>query len=397
MIKGITSNFIHTSPFITEKTWSLYNIDPEDLILIELTGSEEFIALEYLDYSSGSGSLNRVCNISLEQQSTDMAIPEEGISGSGKFLPDQEETNYKTGTYKRLLFDQIYRAFYNSYNNPLELFGMENIDFPLSNTNRFIGNKFLMFTIPRLIFGERLKEQSICIYDHNIDDNVEIVDDGEGNLIAYENLFSKIQEVRSFENEIGFVINPTSSYGTVFGDTFQSYSVRDLGPTVSGLISGSGFSGGWVGSIRLFRFWRVLFHSNNGGNFVGTFEVELYEESGSINYALNMPATASSETLTGNGPAYRAFDGFLSASGNFGWVSLQNSVISQSIGVDLVTPRSIRIFRVASYGTNLDTNARSGNVMELQGSHDGINWVHVWTVTGQTGWVYNTMRTYGDW
>lgn len=202
MIKQLGKNDTLLSPFITEKAWSLYNTNPEELILTETTGSEEPVALEYLDWTSGSPILNRDCNIALEQQSTDLAIPEEGVSGSGKFFPSQEETNYKTGTYKRLLYDQIYRAFYNTYNNPLELFGMENIDFPLSNTNRFLGNEFVMFTIPRLIFGERLKEQSIYLYDQNLDDNIEIVDDGDGNLVATRNLFSKIQEVRNFGNII---------------------------------------------------------------------------------------------------------------------------------------------------------------------------------------------------
>jgi hypothetical protein len=191
------------SPFITVKGWALSNTDPQELLLTEKTGSEEPVALEYMDYTVGdTGSLNRECNIALEQQSTDLAISEEGISGSGKFFPDREAINAKTGNFKRLVHDQTYRAFYNRYNNPLQIFGIDNIDFPLAKNNRYLANKFLMFTIPRLIFGERITENTVVLYDQNFDDNIIINDDGDGNLVAKENLFSKIQEVRDFGNFI---------------------------------------------------------------------------------------------------------------------------------------------------------------------------------------------------
>lgn len=189
------------SPFLTVKGWALSNTDPQELLLTETTGSEEPVALEYMDYTLGdTGSLNRECNIALEQQSTDLAISEEGISGSGKFFPDSEPINEKTGHFKRLVHDQTNRAFYNRYNNPLQIFGIDNIDFPLSQNNRYLANKFLMFTIPRMIFGERIRENTVILHDQNFDDNIIINDDGNGNLVARRNLFSKIQEVRQFGN-----------------------------------------------------------------------------------------------------------------------------------------------------------------------------------------------------
>jgi hypothetical protein len=201
VIKQLGKHDTLMSPFLTVKGWSLYNTEPEELVLTENTSSEEPVALEYIDYTLGdTGSLNRDCNIALEQQSTDLAIPEEGILGSGKFFPDSEPMNEKTGHFKRLIHDQIYRAFYNRYNNPLEIFGVDNIDFPLSKNNRYLADKFLMFTIPRMIFGERIQENTVVLNDENFDDNILISDDGNGNLIARANLFSKIQDVRSFGN-----------------------------------------------------------------------------------------------------------------------------------------------------------------------------------------------------
>lgn len=203
MIKQLSKHDLLISPFITVKSWSLRNTDPQEFVLTENTGSEEPVALEYMDYMLGeTGSLNRECNIVLEQQSTDLAIAEEGISGSGKFFPEREAVNPKTGNYKRLVHDQTYRAFYNRYNNPLQIFGIDNIDFPLAQNNRYLANDFVIFTIPQLIFGERIKENSVVLYDNNFHDNLIIFDDGNGNLIAKSNLFSAIQPIRSFGNYI---------------------------------------------------------------------------------------------------------------------------------------------------------------------------------------------------
>lgn len=202
MIKQLGKQDQLVSPFVAAKAWELFNNDSQDLVLTELTSSEEPIALEFLDFSSGTSSLNRDCNIALEQQSEDLAIPEEGISGSGTFFPQSEEVNTKTGTFKRLLYTQIQKAFYNDYKNPLEIFGMDNIDFPLSETNRFIGNEFVMFTIPRKIFGDHMMEKSVILYDDTFDDNLVIQDDGFGNLLASANLFSKVQEIKKVGNSI---------------------------------------------------------------------------------------------------------------------------------------------------------------------------------------------------
>lgn len=215
MIKQLGKQDLFVSPFVAAKQWELFNVEPQDLVLTELTGSEEMVALEFIDYSdgTGTGSLNSECNIALEQQSDDLAIPEEGVSGSGTFFPDSEEINANTGTFKRLLYTQIQRAFYNDYRNPTEIFGLDNIDLQLSGIDRFISNEFVMFTIPQNVFGDRITEKSVVLYDTNFNDNITIQDDGFGNLMAGDNLFSKVQEIKRFGNSIdnGFASQCTSS------------------------------------------------------------------------------------------------------------------------------------------------------------------------------------------
>lgn len=205
MIKQLKKSDVSLAPFDATKAWELFNIDNPDGILLEpLSGSvplpDTYLTLDYIDYDVGPSPIwSDLCNIALEQQYADQAIFEEGISGSQEFF-DPDGPQNQTGTYKILLYNQIANAFYNNYRNPTQIFGMENIDFPLSQTNRYLADDFRMFTIPRRLFGDKLVEGSIRFYDTAFDDNVNIYDDRVGNLIASQNLFSKVQEVRTLGN-----------------------------------------------------------------------------------------------------------------------------------------------------------------------------------------------------
>lgn len=201
MIKNINPQNFLTTPFVAAKGWNLFNNDNEDLVALEGTGSEFTVALEFFDYSVSPPAVNSSCSIALEQQSNDELEYQEAITGSGTFFPDSEPTN-PDGTYKRLVHSQIASTFYNAYGNPIEILGMDYIDFPLGKTLRNLSESARVFTIPRNIFGERIQENTVFLMDNSLDDNVEIVDDGYQNLIAKTNLFSKVQEVRHLGNVI---------------------------------------------------------------------------------------------------------------------------------------------------------------------------------------------------
>lgn len=223
MIKQINKQNVLTTPFVTIKEWELYNIQNEDSVLIEpyissVQIDDTLVALDFIDYNNGNPLLNRDCNIALEQQETDMAIYQEGINKTGIFYPDNEPKN-NDGTYKRLVYSQINSAFYNKYKNPVQIFGIDYIDFQLSNTIRYIADEFRMFTIPQNIFGERIVPNSVYLYDNSLDDNIEIKDDGFQNLIAGKNLFSKIQEVRGntqSENFINLIVSGSAINNCIY-------------------------------------------------------------------------------------------------------------------------------------------------------------------------------------
>lgn len=215
MLKQLKKTDVMTSPFRATKARELYNVQNPDQVILEQDSASVIIpdtpvALDYVDYITGTPLLNRDCDIALEQQADDLAIYEEGISGSVKtFNSASADKNLNTGTYKELLYNQMYRAFYNDYRNPTEIFGMENVDFQLNKTNLYLADKFRMFTIPRLVMGDKISPGSVQFQDTSFDDNVSVQDDANGNLIAGYDLFSKIQEVRVLSN---WILQGTSSY-----------------------------------------------------------------------------------------------------------------------------------------------------------------------------------------
>jgi hypothetical protein len=234
MIKHINHQNFLTTPFVAAKAWHLYNRDPDDLVILEPTGSEDTVALEYTDYSTDDPFVNAECSIALEQQSGDRLNYQEGVTGSGKFFPTLEPIN-TDGTYKRLVHAQIRQAFYNKYNDPTKIFGLDFIDFPLGQTFRDLSNAIRLFNAPQSIFGERIIENTVVLNDTSMDDNVEVTDDGYQNLVARSNLFSKVQEVRRLGN---IIMDGTASFvcydDNVYVNVYESGSTLTIGGFISG-------------------------------------------------------------------------------------------------------------------------------------------------------------------
>jgi len=208
MIKNINPQNISLTPIVTTKPWNLHNVDNSDLILVD-TGSidDVSIALEYVDYINYSGTgpfpINSDCSIALEQQSSALVNFQVGQSGSGHFNVNVEPKN-GDGTYTRMIYSQIQNTFYNSTNNPVNIFGLDNIDFGLSRTNRHVTDNFLLLNIPRIIFGDKILASSVTLGNLPLDDNISIYDDGYGNMMAGNSIFYKIQEVGDFKNVINY-------------------------------------------------------------------------------------------------------------------------------------------------------------------------------------------------
>lgn len=276
MIKQINHQNISITPFIAVKAWEFFNTDSDAGIAIESStisvDDADTIALEFIDYNIGTNpSLNRQCNIVLEQQADDKLIFEEGVSSSYKSFDTASQPRNYNGSYKSLVYTQISKAFYNNYHNPTQIWGMENIDFPLSRTTRYITNNFRMFTIPRKMFGEKIVEGSVAFYDNSLDDNVDIHDDKFGNLVATNNLFSKVQEVRTLGNTISndpytayyVYSNGILSMKADNGNVYDVYAYNDAGNIM--LEVSQSVSSTSVTNTNLLRF-----RANDGNYYIFT-------------------------------------------------------------------------------------------------------------------------------
>jgi len=199
---------IQTTPFLATKNWYINNTDNADVLLYESTGSDDGspIALEFIDYSSGYPITNSFCDIALDQQSADRAITELGLNVIGIFYTESDPQNID-GTYKRSIYSQIKTMFYNTYYDPTKMWGMENIDFPLSKTKKWISDEFRLINVPKNVFGDKIIPNSVVMIDDTTDNEYIITDDGNCNLSAGTNLFSHQQEIRKHTND--FVLGYT--------------------------------------------------------------------------------------------------------------------------------------------------------------------------------------------
>jgi len=197
MLKTLHKDDTTVTPYVATKDWQLSNVDNIDVILSEAGNPIEY---EHILFEPSEASPdNSGCEIAKEDQSSDLALYREGLKVSGIFYPDLDPLN-TDGTYKRMVYTQVKTTFYNNYRDPTKMWGLEKIDFDSSNTKKFLADYVKILNIPTDIMGEKIIEGTVEIVDNSIDDIHLITDDGQNNLIAGPNLFSKRQEIGDFEN-----------------------------------------------------------------------------------------------------------------------------------------------------------------------------------------------------
>ena len=209
MIKSLNRDDIQVTPFIAAKTWNLQNIDDTDLILWmsgSLTGSISHI---YIDYGDGTSTpiTNSYCNLALQQTDPQFILNyQRGISSSCIYFPvDSEYYNTSSqpinidGTFMGVVYNTNRQLFYNTYDNPTQIWGLENIN--LNTNHRLLTNTMDVFTFKKNQFGEKIIPESVFINDPLGEIEYNIIDDGNTNLILDGIYFSKFQQV-TFESTV---------------------------------------------------------------------------------------------------------------------------------------------------------------------------------------------------
>jgi hypothetical protein len=209
MIKSLNRDDIQVTPFIAAKTWNAQNIENDDLILWmsgSLTGSISHI---YIDYGDGTSLpiTNSYCELALQQQNTQVQLKyQRGISSSVVYFPKdseyydpQSQPINADGTYMGVVYNTNYRLFYNTYDNPTQIWGLENIN--LNSNHRLLTTTMDVFTLTKNQFGEKITPNSVIISDTLGEIDYTIIDDGNTNLVLDGEYFSKYQIV-NFESTL---------------------------------------------------------------------------------------------------------------------------------------------------------------------------------------------------
>lgn len=330
MNKVLHKNDTQVTPFITTKDWELSNITNDGLIVMEHSGSDGLpIALEYLNYTPNAALTASGCNIALENQDIDLVILRDGLKTEGIFYPDIDPQN-SDGTYQRMIYAQIATMFYNNYRDPTKLWGIEQIDLEKSQTKKFISDKFKLFNIPQPTFGEKIVENSVILLDTTSDNDYIIQDDGNCNLFAGTNLFSRQQEIGEYSNNL--------ESGSIGGcDDYNSISIPDA-PILLIFFNAC--------NTTNILSWDV--------NFLPVINYFLFKSTDGINY---MPL----ETLTGN------FNMFADNNISIGKTYWYKMYASNILGTSSISTT------VSSSVTNVTWNVDS-DVWSLNKNCGPINW-----------------------
>jgi hypothetical protein len=209
MIKSLNRDDIQVTPFIAAKTWNLQNIEDEDLILWMSGSKSGSISHIYIDYGDGSSTpiTNSYCDISLQQQNSQLTAKyQRGVSGSGTYFPvnsvyydSVSQPVNLDGTYMSVVYNVNKQLFYNTYDNPTQIWGLENIN--LNSNHRLLTDAMDVFTLTKNQFGEKIIPNSVIIQDDLGEIDYTIVDDGNTNLVLDGVYFLTFQQV-TFESTL---------------------------------------------------------------------------------------------------------------------------------------------------------------------------------------------------
>ena len=209
MIKSLNRDDIQVTPFIAAKSWNVQNIENDDLILWMSGSLSGSITHMYIDYGDGTSAPteSNYCQLALQQQESQTQLKyQRGISSSIVYFPigsehydSQSQPVNTDGTFMGVVYNTNYRLFYNTYNNPTQIWGLENIN--LNTNHRLLTDAMDVFTFSKNQFGEKIIPNSLTISDTLGEIEYTIIDDGNTNLILNGQYFSKYQVV-SFESTL---------------------------------------------------------------------------------------------------------------------------------------------------------------------------------------------------
>lgn len=139
---------------------------------------------------------------------------------------------------------------------------------------------------------------------------------------------------------------------------------------------------------RSFRYWRIVPTALNS-SYCAIAEIEMASYTGGANLCTGGTSFGSGSI----NPSYtyiEAFDGQHETSDPY-WVFPDTQMPTAHAGYQFATPVSIREVRIRIANQNALDSPKD---FLIQCSSNGTDWTTAITVTGSTGWVLNSMRSF---
>jgi PKD repeat protein len=197
MIKNIQTNEIFSTPFTSNKSWSLNSSGS-----IQSVEEGYFVSSSYNFYDSASAALYG-------------------------FTAAEQNSN---GSYKRLVYQLVKNSYYNP--NIAQNFGLETTD--TDKVFKILQNTCIRITLPRVYFGDAILRDSVVITDYSKDKVYTFFDDTYGNLyvdgthfINYVDLTSNVYSPPTV-NFTGSPLSGFSPLSVVFTPAVQGNATEYL-------------------------------------------------------------------------------------------------------------------------------------------------------------------------
>jgi len=142
-------------------------------------------------------------------------------------------------------------------------------------------------------------------------------------------------------------------------------------------------------SVGSHRYWRInITATDTGATATSLAELEFRATVGGATLCTGGTASASS-TFDASHTAIEGFDG----NGNTTWSSVSSGLPAW---LRYVLPSASSVNQVAIRARNEggSTFGQTPKDFSIQSSDDGTTWTTEWSVTGQTGWTINEVRTF---
>lgn len=251
MIKSLKKDDVSSIPFVVSKQWIVSNKFNENLLLADTASNT--IAVQFSNSGSNWSSLGTKitssglesnpydsisfhynlnldtfvtdsnCSILLEQDQKNFSIIQDGIQigSSVPFNVETEEINFDD-SFKRIIYNQTYNSFYDLHRGPTKLLGLNNLDILLDKKNRIVHNKLKSITIPQIYIGDQILENSIEIIDDGGDQTYSVIDDGTGNLLIKDNIYSEI-----ISDQVPYTPTASNTFNLLYQNIGYSVSIND--------------------------------------------------------------------------------------------------------------------------------------------------------------------------